>query len=600
MRAVKTTIRAHRPACLAAACIAIAAASASIAPSALAGTGTLSLLAGNGSTEFATAPGPATSTGFEDAEGIAVDHAGDVYFASSDDNRVFKVTPAGELTVVAGTGTEGAASAGLATESDLSFPDGVALDASGNLYIADEDNNEIEKVTPQGILSIVAGNGTEGAPTPGRATESKLVSPSQVAVDAAGDIYFPDFSGNQVLKVDPSGILSIVAGTGSAGVPTAGPAKNSKLDGPDAVAVDSSGNLYIADQDNNVVEKVTPAGELSVFAGNGTKGLSTPGAATSVDLAYPEGIAIDESGNVYITDNASSQVVEVSGGQLSVIAGNGTEGPATYGGPATESPLGYPFGIAITPAGGLVFGDDSNDVVDLIGALITAPAATSAPSISGTPAVGQTLTATPGTWTEYPTSYSYQWELCDSSGANCTDISGATASSYTVLAADAGHTLRVVVTAGNDVGSTPDSSAATAAVPLSAVAPVTGVSSSGFAFRGSTHGAGGTVTVTIAVPGAGSVQVLGTHENAFGALTASNALEPGPHRFDWGRATSTTVKSSTIKLVIHPDGTGKRLLVRHRHHGWALNVRVWATYTPAGGTPVTIHTSVRVLAARRR
>jgi hypothetical protein len=450
------------------------------------------------------------------------------------------------------------------------------------------------------MLSVVAGNGSTGTPKAGPATESPLQGPADVRVDAAGDIYFPDFIGNQVLKVDPSGTLSVVAGTGSAGGPTAGPATNSKLQGPSAVAIDSAGNLYIADEKNNLVEKVTPSGELSIFAGDGTQGPSTAGAATSVHLDRPVGIAVDESGNVYITDNASHQVVEVSAGQLSVIAGNGTEGPATYGGPATESELGYPFGLALTPAGGLVFGDDSNETVDLIGALITAPAATTAPSITGTPTVGQTLTATPGTWTEYPTSYSYQWELCDSSGANCTDISGASASSYTVLAADAGHTLRVVVTAGNGVGATPDSSAATAAVPGSAITAVTGVSSAGFAFAGSRHGANGTITVSIAVPGAGAVQVLGTHENVFGALTASNVLEPGPHRLDWGRATATTVRSATIKVVIHPDGAGKRLLVRHRHHGWALNVRVWATYTPAGGQPVTIHTSVRVLAARRR
>jgi sugar lactone lactonase YvrE len=435
------------------------------APAAFAAANTLSRLAGTGSYARATAPGPATSSSFLDAEGVAVDHSGDVYFASSDDREVFKVTPGGYLTVVAGTGTLGSATPGVATSSDLSFPNGVALDSSGNLYIADSGNSQVYKVTPSGTLSIVAGTGATGAPTPGPAVSSALNGPADVKVDSAGDLYIADFNGNYVEKVNASGTLSVVAGTGTAAMETPGPATSSALSGPDAVAVDPAGNLYIGDSGNNVVEKVTPAGTLSVVAGDGTGGLSTAGPATSRHLDYPAGVAVDAAGDLYITNNGGAQVVEVAAGQLSVIAGNGVNGPSSYGGPATSSDLGYPFGIAVTPAGGLVMGDDGNNTVDLIGALITAPAPVTAPAITGTAAVGQTLSADPGPWLDYPTSYSYQWQRCDASGANCANIAGATTSSYTVLSGDDGGTIRVVVTATNGVGSTPASSAVTTSVP---------------------------------------------------------------------------------------------------------------------------------------
>jgi sugar lactone lactonase YvrE len=450
--------------CAAVVLTAAAAACAISAPTAFAASGTLSRLAGTGVDAVATAPGPATSSAFKDAEGVAVDHAGDVYFASSDDREVFKVTPAGYLTVVAGTGTYGAATAGVATSSNLEFPNGVALDSSGNLYIADSDLNQIYKVTPAGILSVVAGNGSTGAPTAGPALNSRLNGPADLKFDSAGNMYIADFNGNYVEKVTPSGTLSIFAGTGTAATEIPGAATSSPLRGPDAVAIDAAGNVYIADSGNNVVEKVTPAGTLSVFAGNGTAGIATAGTATSSHLDYPIGIAIDAAGDVYISDNLDPQVVEVTAGQLSLIAGNGVSGASTYGGPATSSEFGYPFGIALTPAGGLVLGDDGHNVVDLIGALITAPTQVTAPTISGTAAIGQVLTATTGTWQDYPTSYTYQWQDCNSAGTSCVNIAGATSSTYTVSGSDGGYTIHVVVTATNGIGSTAANSQPTAAI----------------------------------------------------------------------------------------------------------------------------------------
>ncbi len=202
---------------------------------------------------------------------------------------VERVTPGGVLSIIAGTGTAGAPTPGPATSSDLRGPGGLAVDAGGNLYIADTANNPVERVTPGGVLSIIAGTGSAGAPTPGPATSSDLRAPQGVAVDAGGHLYIADTDNKLVEKVAPDGTLSLFAGTGAYAPPAAGPALSSPLDYPDSVVVDSSGNVYITSDDDadggNVVVKVTPGGTLSIFAGNYTIGPTSngaPGASASV------------------------------------------------------------------------------------------------------------------------------------------------------------------------------------------------------------------------------------------------------------------------------------------------------------------------------
>jgi sugar lactone lactonase YvrE len=173
---------------------------------------------------------------------------------------VVKVTPGGVLSIVAGNGKEGAPRAGLATSSSLGGPAGVAVDGSGNVFIADTMNNVVEKVTPGGVLSIVAGNGKEGPPRAGLATSSSLPWPGGLAVDHSGNVFIADSVNSVVERVTPDGVLSIIAGTlGFSGAPSAGPATSSKLHSPSGVAVDASGNLFIADVNNDEVVKLSPA-----------------------------------------------------------------------------------------------------------------------------------------------------------------------------------------------------------------------------------------------------------------------------------------------------------------------------------------------------
>jgi sugar lactone lactonase YvrE len=282
---------------------------------------------------------------------VAVDSSGNLIIADSQNSVIEKVTPSGTLSIIAGTpGSPGAPIPGPATSSPLDAPTGVAVDSAGNLYIADEGNNQIYKVTPSGTLSIIAGTGSSGTPTPGPATNSQFYSPADVAVDSVGNLYIADQGNNLIEKVTPSGTLSIIAGTpGSSGTPTPGPATSSPLNNPLGVAVDSSGNLYIADQSNNVIEEVTPSGTLSIIAGTGSLGAATPGPATSSPLRYPDGVAVDSAGNFYIGDQSNSEAEQVTPGTPTTTT-PAPAPPATTTAPTTTTPTTMTSTTPTTPS----------------------------------------------------------------------------------------------------------------------------------------------------------------------------------------------------------------------------------------------------------
>lgn len=440
----------------------------------------LSVFAGTGTPDY-SAPGPATSSPLYNPHDVAVNPSnGDVYIADYNNYRVEQVTPQGTLTEFAGNGSYGTPVPGPATSSPLggpvsgspgvySGPTGVAVNPiNGDVYIADPANNEIEQVTPGGTLSIVAGTGTAGAPTPGPATSSDLNSPYGVATDSSGDLFIADYGNAEVEEVDTSGNLSIKAGTGTSGTPAPGPATSVDLNAPTAVAV-NGGNLYIADPFSNVVEKVA-AGNLTIFAGPGGADSSSAG------LNFPSGVSVDSgTGDVYIAAYGNNEVDQVTpAGVLSTFAGTGTAGLPTAG-LATSSKLDSPFGVAFN-AGDVYIADTGNNEVDQVGPW-TAPANSTAPSVSGAATQGQKLTASKGTWSNSPTGYSYQWQDCNSSGGSCANISGATGSSYTLTGSDVGNTVRVEVTASNPGGSLTKASAVTAVVTSSSTTTTTTTSS---------------------------------------------------------------------------------------------------------------------------
>jgi len=247
----------------------------------------------------------------------------------------------GSLSFIAGDAVNffaGDPTAGPALNTPLYKPEGIAFDSSGDLYIADFYASAIEKVTPSGTLSIFAGiPGNSGYPTPGPATSAQFERPNGIAVDPSGNVYVADESANVVVMITPTGTLSIVAGTaGQSGNPTPGPAASSLLNEPDGLSFDAAGNLYIADRGNSVVEKVTPTGTLSIFAGViNHYGTPTAGPATSSYLNSPYDITFDKAGDAYISDQLNNVIEKVTPqGTLSVIAGIVGSSAAPTAGPA--------------------------------------------------------------------------------------------------------------------------------------------------------------------------------------------------------------------------------------------------------------------------
>lgn len=306
---------------------------------------------------------------------MAAGPGGQFYVSDFNENVVERVTAGGQTTIVAGTGTAGPPTPGAATRSALNYPVGVAVSNTGDLYIADFVNRVVEEVTPAGRLSIVAGiPGRSGAPTPGAATKSMLSAPVGVAVDAHGDVYIADQgvqfgTGNVIEKVTPDGRLSIFAGeVAASGLPTPGPAVKSMLNYPQDVAVDPAGNVYIADG-NDVIEKVNAAGNLSILAGvlGAGTGTPTPGPAAQSHLNSPDGVAADGAGNVYIADTGNNEIEKVdTSGRLSIIAGTGSPGAPTTG-PAIASELDFPVSVSADATGDVYIADTGNNLVEKVG-----------------------------------------------------------------------------------------------------------------------------------------------------------------------------------------------------------------------------------------
>lgn len=335
--------------------------------SAAAATGSrLSVVAGTGTAGTPT-PGRAAHSKLDQPFGLALDASGDLYIADARNHEVEKVTPAGKLSVFAGTGRAGPTVPGRARHADLLYPDGVAVGRSGVVYIADAGNHLIDRVSAGGMLSIVAGTGTSGPATPGRATRSDLSFPYGLAVGPTGALYIADTFNNQVDKVSPAGMLSIVAGTGAIGAVRPGPARRSPLNHPAGVAVTGRGVLYIADTFESQIVKVSQRGIISVVAGSGASGPATPGPARDSPLKYCYAVATDRGGNVYIADTFNHVVEKVApSGHLSVVAGTGIPGrPAA--GPATKRDLDEPDGVVVSSSGVIYISDyAANEVVKVV------------------------------------------------------------------------------------------------------------------------------------------------------------------------------------------------------------------------------------------
>jgi uncharacterized protein (TIGR03437 family) len=341
--------------------------------------------------------GPATSASLNMPQSVAVDSSGDLFIADTNNARIREVSPAGIITTVAGNGCCGYGGDGQqATSAALNMPQSVAVDSSGNIYIADTGNNVLRKVSTNGIITTVAGKDelVGYAGDGGPANAALLWSPAGVAVDAAGDLFIADTVNNVIREVSASsGNISTVAGNYAlqsfAG--DGGPATSAGLYRPTGVFVDTSGNLYIADYGDNRIRKVSTSGTITTIAGNGTAGFSGDGGpATAADLYSPTSVAVDASGNVYIAVTFSNRLREVStSGIITTVAGDGALGFYGDGGAATNALLNHPAGVAVDASGDIFIADTVNNRIREVSASTVPP-----PSItpSGVVPVDSTVT----------------------------------------------------------------------------------------------------------------------------------------------------------------------------------------------------------------
>lgn len=326
--------------------------------------GIIGTYAGTGIAAFSGDGGPAANAQLSAAAGIGADAAGNLYIA--DGPRIRKVSAAGIISTVAGNGTSGfSGDGGPAIGAQLNSAQLVVPDTLGVLYILDAGNQRIRKVSLQGVIQTIAGNGfsTYGGDG-GQAANAVLSTPTSVALDRSGNLYLAD-SGNSVIrKISTQGIITTVAGTPGPGGYSGdgGPAVNALLSSARGVAVDGAGNLYIADTGNNRVRRVSPDGTIATIAGSGTAGYSGDGGkATNAQLYGPWNVAVDGSGNVIISDTYNSRIRKVSSdGSITTIAGNGSAGYSGDGGPAATASLSQPHGLAFDSNGNLFVADYLN------------------------------------------------------------------------------------------------------------------------------------------------------------------------------------------------------------------------------------------------
>jgi sugar lactone lactonase YvrE len=284
--------------------------------------------------------------------GVAVDVSGNVYVSILLGDLIRKITPKGVVTTVAGTDHPTyVGDGGPATEAQLFNPEGVAVDALGNVFIADYGNSRVRKVSPGGTITTVAGTGASGfSGDGGPATKAQLGGPVGIAIDSAGNLFISEYLNSRVRRVAPDGTISTVAGSDlCCDLGDGGAATNALVPQPHGIALDSFGNLYIAEWPDSRLRRVTPDGIITTVAGNGTRGLSGDGGpATAAQLNLPWGVAVGANGNIYIADNQNLRIRKISpdGIIMTIAGGSGSAGN-----------LGNPVGVAVDAAGNLFVAD---------------------------------------------------------------------------------------------------------------------------------------------------------------------------------------------------------------------------------------------------
>jgi len=327
--------------------------------------GVVTRLAG---TSWAEATGSADGTGaaarFYYPEGVVTDSAGNVYVADTLNDTIRKITPTAVVTTLAGrTGVSGS-SDGTGAAALFQSPSGLATDSVGNLYVADYLNATIRKITPGGVVTTVAGMaGTTGS-ADGSGAAARFYYPFSIALDGAGDIYVADSGNNTIRKITPNGVVTTLAGTAGVKGSADGIGSTASFNIPQGVATDRAGNIYVADAGNNTIRKLTPGGAVTTLAGTAGVAGSADGTGAAASFWVPQGLAIDNAGNIYVADRGNNTIRKVAaGGVVTTVAGQPSPGKAYFSPGALPGSLSSPWSIALF--GTTLYTESNNGIVEV-------------------------------------------------------------------------------------------------------------------------------------------------------------------------------------------------------------------------------------------
>jgi sugar lactone lactonase YvrE len=286
--------------------------------------------------------------------GLAIDATGNIYVADYGNNLIRKITPAGVVSTIAGTGSEGAVNA-TGTKASFNGPKGIAIDKAGNLYVADSGNDLIREITPAGVVTTLAGVLSNGSTSTTTTVDSLFFGPAGVAVDAAANVYVADSGNGLIRKVTQAGVVTNIAGSANSLTASA------VFDNPTGLAIDGSGNIYVANYLFNTISLINSAGTVSTFAGTGTAGY-TDGPAASAAFYFPNSVALDKSNNVYVADGINNVIRKITpSGIVSTLAGSGTAGAVDSTG--TLASFNGPTGLAVDASGNVYVADSNNNKI---------------------------------------------------------------------------------------------------------------------------------------------------------------------------------------------------------------------------------------------
>lgn len=310
-----------------------------------------------GSPLAGSADGTGASAQFRWPQGVAVDTAGNVYVSDADNNTIRKITAAGVVTTLAGAVDYGYAD-GTGSSAMFTGPGALTVDANGNVYVADTYNFRIRKVTPEGVVTTIAGSDAT-IPADGTGSGASFYSPVGIVVDATGNLFVTD--NHTIRKITPAGVVTTIAGVYGTSGSSDGTGVDASFNNPTGISIDANGNLYIADTNNSLIRKMTPAGVVTTIAGSGTAAYAD-GTGPAASFFYPTGVTVDAAGNVFVADNWNHMIRMITAaGVVTTLAGSTTPGYAEGTG-ATAS-FRYPYGVSINTNGLLYVTDRNNNVI---------------------------------------------------------------------------------------------------------------------------------------------------------------------------------------------------------------------------------------------